>query len=205
MGYTAGLNVAQCNIRGTVDLQEIENVLFFKSNTTVTFDSLQQLANDLRDFWFANALPTLPTTYRFNEVYAVDRTTQTSETATAVTAVDADGTLTGATLPNNVSFTITFNTANRGRSYRGRNYWPLLREVDVTNNSLDESRAGAIRGVYELMIGPDEVSSNWTWGVFSQIQNGVQLANGVFTPIQTVKYTDLIVDSQRRRLPKRGR
>jgi len=205
MPYTAGLQVAEVVIRGQCDNQELNNTLYFKYTTTVTKSELDQLATDVRDFWENNALPQLPEDYEFLGVKAVDLTTNTSEVSEISATSINNGTLTGNTLPNNNSLTITFNTSNRGRSYRGRNFWPLLVEADVTNNEVSEGRANNIRGVYSLMVGSDEVSSGWTWGVFSRIQNKVQLTNGVFTPIQSVKYTDRIVDSQRRRLPKRGR
>lgn len=205
MAYTNGIQVAECVIKGQVDGQEINNTLYFKYTTTVTLAELTQLATDLRSYWETIALPQLPTAYEFLGVKAVDLTTQTSEVAEIEATTLNNGTLAGVALPNHNSFTITFNTANRGRSYRGRNFWPLLIEADVTNNELSEARATNIRGVYSAMVGADELSSGWTWGVFSRTQNKVQLINGVFTPIQSCKYTDRIVDSQRRRLPKRGR
>lgn len=205
MAYTNGLQVAEVVIQGQSDLQDLNNTLYFKYVSTVTTTELTQLATDMRDFWENNALAQLPTTYEFIGVKATDLTTQTSESIEVAATSINNGTLTSLALPNNNSFTITFKTANRGRSYRGRNFWPLLTEGDVSNNELSEGRANNIRGVYSLMVGADELSSGWTWGVFSRIQNKVQLTNGVFTPIQSVKYTDRVVDSQRRRLPKRGR
>lgn len=205
MAYTNGIQVAELVVKGQCDLQELNNTLYFKYVSTVTLTELTQLATDMRDFWENNALAQLPTTYEFLGVKASDLTTQTSETVEIAATSINNGTLTSLALPNHNSFTITFNTNNRGRSYRGRNFWPLLTESDVSNNELSEGRANNIRGVYSLMVGPDELSSGWTWGVFSRIQNKVQLTNGIFTPIQSVKYTDRVVDSQRRRLPKRGR
>lgn len=205
MTYTNGLQVAEVVLKGQCDNQEINNTLYFKYVSTVTTTELTQLATDVRSFWENYALPELPPVYEFLGVKASDLTTQTSETVEISATSLNNGTLSGIALPNHNTFTITFTTANRGRSYRGRNFWPLLTESDVTNNEVSEARANNIRGVYSLMVGSDEVSSGWTWGVFSRIQNKVQLTNGIFTPIQSVKYTDRVVDSQRRRLPKRGR
>ena len=205
MAFTAGLNVAQVNVRGDVDSQEIENTLYFKYTTTITLTELQQLASDVYGYWVATMLPILSTAYRLRELYVVDLTTRTSETYTEdATPLDVGG-LSGSVLPNNVSLAVTFVTSKRGRSYRGRNFWPCLTESVVTDNEVSEGHAALIRGAYALMAGADEVSSGWTWGVFSRVQNKVQLTNGEFTPIQTAKITDTIVDSQRRRLPKRGR
>lgn len=205
MAFTAGLNVAQVNVRGEVDSQEIENTLYFKYATTVSLTELEQLASDVYSYWVTNMLPILPEAYRLRELYAVDLTTATSETYTQDASPLDVGGLAGNTLPNNCSLAITFVTANRGRSYRGRNFWPCFVESVVTDNQVSEGHAALLRGAYALMAGADEVSSGWTWGVFSRIQNGVRLTNGIFTPIQTAKITDTIIDSQRRRLPKRGR
>lgn len=205
MAFIPVPNVAQINVRGSVDNQQIENTLYFQSDTTVTQAGLAQLGSDMYGYVVANWLPQLPSDYSLRELYCIDLTTQTSETYTFPAEPEDVGLLSGSVLPNNCSFTITFVTSQRGRSFRGRNFWPLLRESDVRNNTLLETRAGFIRTIYTLMVGPDEVSSGWTWGVVSRYANSAARPSGIFTPCQSAKYTDLTVDSQRRRLPSRGR
>lgn len=198
-------DVAQINVRGSVDNQQVENTVYFKSAVPITPSLLAQLGTDFYGYVKTNWLAQLPTDYSLRELYCIDLTTQTSETYTYPAEPEDVGALTGAVLPNNCTFTITFVTPLRGRSFRGRNFWPLLRESDVTNNTLLEARAGFIRTVYTLMTGADEVSSGWTWGIVSRYANGAERGTGVFTACQGAKYTDLTVDSQRRRLPSRGR
>lgn len=205
MAFTAGDRVCEVHVRGSIDNQRVENTLYFRNTSPVNLDNLALLGGDLITYVRSTWLAQLPPAYQLRELYLVDLTTATSESYTLPAEPDDVGSMSGIPLPNNVSFTITFITALRGRSYRGRNYWPVLTEADVINNQLTEARAAAIRQVYGGMVGLDQISSGWEWGIFSRYQNKVQLQNGVFTPCQSARYSDTVVDSQRRRLPGRGR
>lgn len=205
MAFTAGNRVCEVHVRGSLDNQRVENTLYFQHSTDINLDNLALLASDLIGYVRTDWLAQLPASYQLRELYLVDLTTATSESYTIPAEPEDIGRLFGVALPNNVTFTVTFITAARGRSFRGRNYWPCLTEADVTNNQLSEARAGLIRNIYTFMVGDSTVSSNWTWGVFSRYQNKVQLNNGVFTACQSARYSDTVVDSQRRRLPGRGR
>lgn len=205
MAFTAGDRVAEVHVRGSIDDQKVENTLYFLFTSAITLADLTQLGTDMLTYVRLNWLAQLPPAYQLREIYCVDLTTQTSESYTLPAEPEDTGLLSGLPLPNNCSFTITFITANRGRSFRGRNYWPCLIESDVVNNNLSEARASAIRTVYTLMTGSNTVSEGWTWGVFSRFSNKIQRTTGVFTACQSARYADTTVDSQRRRLPGRGR
>lgn len=205
MAFTTGDRVVEVHVRGSVDDQRVENTLYFQHATEVNLPNLAILASDLIGYVRTAWLAQLPPAYQLRELYLVDLTTATSESYTLPAEPEDIGALSGIALPNNVSFTITFITALRGRSFRGRNYWPAVTESDVTGNRLSEARAGQIRNIYTFMVGASEISSDWTWGVFSRYQNKIQRTVGVFTACQSARYADLTVDSQRRRLPGRGR
>jgi hypothetical protein len=107
------------------------------------------------------------------------------------------------TLPNNVTWAIKFNTANRGRSGRGRNYIIGLTKPKVAANLLNPITAGQfVDGYLDLLT--DLAASDWEWVVYSRFEDKVERTTGLAQPVVSVSFADLILDSQRRRLPGRG-
>jgi hypothetical protein len=113
-------------------------------------------------------------------------------------------------LPNNVTYTVTFLTAGRGRANRGRNYIPGI-SVNATDgaNIISNDFRLAIVDFYEglRLVG---ASSGAVMGVVSRF-SGVDSAGrpiprtvGAVTAITGFTTFDAVLDSQRRRLPGRG-
>lgn len=108
---------------------------------------------------------------------------------------NGQGTRPGFSLPGHVAHAIQWDSANRGRSFRGRSYITNLSESDVDGDSvstaflnLEANLAGAIIGTY--------VGGRFTFAVGSRKLQGS-------TAVASYKL-DPIVDSQRRRLSGRG-
>lgn len=110
----------------------------------------------------------------------------------------------GEALPNNVSLCVSARTSLRGRSFRGRNYLPPLPEQLVDGNTVLTTAVTAILDSYNLMRA-DSASQALDMVVVSRVSNGVPRAQGLTTDITTFIVSDPTVDSQRRRLPGRGR
>lgn len=207
MVFIPAPNVAQVEIRGTLDGQPVENVLYFlKKAPPVTPATLGTLAMQVGQWWIANALPWLPVTYLFREIYATDLSTATSSASTWP-ADNNPGTRnpSGGVLPNSNTLCISFRTNQRGRSARGRNYWAGLSKSDITNNTASMTLQQGIVGVYEALltlVGDDTI--NWYWVVLSRFTNGAPRPQGLTNTITNVLIVDSTVDSQRRRLPGRG-
>jgi hypothetical protein len=207
MVYIPAPSVAQVEIRGTLDTQPVENVLYFLYKAPpVTPANVATLAMQVGQWWITNALPWLPVTYLFREIYATDLSTATSSASTWP-AENNPGTRNpaGGVLPNSNTLCISFRTNQRGRSARGRNYWPGLSRSDVTNNSATLTLQQGIVGVYEALltlVGDDTI--NWYWVVLSRFTNGAPRPQGLTNTITSVLIVDSTIDSQRRRLPGRG-
>ena len=105
--------------------------------------------------------------------------------------------ISGSSLPGNVAFVLSFRTANRGRSGRGRNYIGGLNEDDVTGNLLTEAKANLFRDAYSAFL--SEALFPYRWVVVSRYNDGVKRAEGLVQTVTTVLYTDLTVDSMRGR------
>lgn len=207
MVYIPAPSVAQVEVRGTLDGQPVENVLYFLVKAPpITPSSLGTLAMQVGQWWIANALAWLPVTYLFREIYAVDLSTATSASATWP-AENNPGTRNPASgvLPNSNTLCVSFRTASRGRSARGRNYWAGLTRGDVTNNVATMTLQQGIVGVYEALLTlVQDDTIMWYWVVLSRYANKAPRPQGLTNTITNVLIVDSTIDSQRRRLPGRG-
>lgn len=206
MAFVPFENCAEVQIRGLLGGQHICNVLGFKKDALIDLVDLAALAFALADWWGTNAPPLLPTSYAFSEVYAYLLDTPESGSATNATGAGWLGTADGDPLPNVNTLAFKFNTARRGRSYTGRNYWPGFTEIAVTNNTVSDAVADAIVALYTQLIvwDPGDFPPGWTWSVLSRYNGGEVRLEGHAQPITHVSTTDRIIDTQRRRLPGRG-
>lgn len=206
MPFIPVTNVAQFNVRGTYLGEQVENTLYVRSTSAWTPLTLQDAATSVSTWWAGSVLPLLSNNYVYRETYAVDLTTVASPTATETPVGTQVGGTSGDPLPGNVSLCVSFRTASRGRSFRGRNYVCGLVEPNVSGNTISPTWSESVVLAYQLLAVPDEIfPPAFTWGVVSRFTNNQPRSSGVFTPITQVLVVDNFVDSQRRRLPGRGR
>lgn len=109
------------------------------------------------------------------------------------------GTLTGNALPNNVTWAAKRLSGIQGRANRGRVYWPGLTDSVVTENAVDVLHAADVTTALSTFIG--DIISATSWGP-EIIYN---LATNTSTDVVGYFPSDYVIDSQRRRLPGRGR
>jgi hypothetical protein len=138
-----------------------------------------------------------------NEVYTTDLTTQTGPTDTLAYVTPIPGERAHESLPNNVALTVSFRTAARGRSARGRNYIAGLSDDQVLHNTVDASVASGLAAAYNDIPARLE-GLGYGWVVVSKKSGGVPRVAGLARPVTTAIVVDRTVDSQRRRLPGRG-
>lgn len=197
---------AQCNIRGTYIGEQVENTLYVRSNTAWSAVTLQILADQLLAWYDTSVLPLLSASYTLREVYAVDLASVTGPTATSTPIGVRVGGTSGDGMPGSVALCVSFRTGARGRSFRGRNYVPGVVEANVSNNVISATWSESVVLAYQQLLIPDEylpVSQEWV--VVSRYANNQPRAQGIATPVTQVLVVDNFVDSQRRRLPGRGR
>lgn len=114
------------------------------------------------------------------------------------------GQQTGATMPMNVTWAAKLLTGRAGRSYRGRSYWIGLAENEVAGDFILQTRATAIVAALNALRSTTAPSVNAALTVVSRWNNGAARTVGVATAVTQVGYTDLRVDTQRRRLVGEG-
>ena len=185
-----------------VNNEKVVNTLYFRQTTgSITFTTLGELTGLIQSWWNTSYKLVQSDDYLLERIVGKDLTTELG--FESLRTVNEVGNVPGNLLPNNVTFAVKFTTGRLGRSTRGRNYIPAIRESEVTFNTLSVSQASAYVGAYQQLL-PTLVgaTSSWEWVVVSRKQNGVVLPAGITYDIGTVSTTNLTVDTQRRRLPK---
>lgn len=185
--------------------QQVENTLYFKCNTGINTSKMQDLGEYLITDWNTNVKTGSPDSLRLREVYIIDLTTAVAPAVTVTTGLPSDGAANIQSAPNNVSLTCSFRTFGRGRSSRGRNYLLGVREDEVANNVVDATFKNRWSEFFNDITDPFPLSDDWTWSVVSLIENKAPRSEGLVQQVLTHVYVDSTVDSQRRRLPGRGR
>lgn len=109
-----------------------------------------------------------------------------------------------ASEPGNVSFCLSARTGQSGRSFRGRKYVAGVPVVFRSGNQVTADWAADILAALNGLISTLN-AINQVLVVVSRIADGVERLTGLSTPIDNFTYTDLNIDSQRRRLTGRGK
>lgn len=194
----------------TFDSQRVENTLWFDFGVSPDLAGLNTLADDLIAWWGASYAPLVSSGVQLREVVCTDQSSPTGPQVTVAPAVGLFGANTSPPKPSNVSVTVSFRTALRGRSYRGRNYIVGLTNDTMTLNTLNVGFIGDAIDAYAALLPAGAAGITPQWVVASRFSgvdaqhHAIPRVTGIATPIETVTIVDAIVDSQRRRLPGRG-
>lgn len=204
MAFVPVDNTGMFEIRMLWDLQEVENTIWVQFDTGPDAAQLLAMATTIGTWYRTSVLPNLAATVQLVECAATDMSSQIGPTATWVAPGGSNGGLASPSMPNNVAMCVSFRTANRGRWARGRNYVPGMAEDGVTANTFLQARVDLIVAAYNSLKGL-VADNGGTWVIASRtFQNAPRVA-GITFPVIAALTTDLYVDSQRRRLPGRGR
>lgn len=194
----------QANLRLTYDGQEVENVLHFRTPAAVTPADLAAVAEGVEDWWVTELAPQVPNSVVYREVYAVDLTTATGGVFTASGANGTTGARTVDALPNNCTIVCTLRTAFRGRSFRGRIYHIGIARDTVTDNTMGASDLAALSASYAELMNSASFGG-CVLAVASRYAANAPRVIGISTEVIDTLFADATIDSQRRRLPGRGR
>lgn len=105
----------------------------------------------------------------------------------ASTTIGISGTAAGTVVPNQVALSVTFQTAKRGRSFRGRVFVPGLTQPQLTNSfTWSPATLTSFDGVFNSLDGQLN-ASGYSHVVLSRIQNKTVLALGEATLVLNVR------------------
>lgn len=196
-------NTVQAELRFLQDAQRVENVLHFGNASGWTGGSMLTLANSLLAWWTAEYKPQQVNTVTLREIYITDLTTSTSATVSLPVTTGNTGGSANPAAPNNVTLCCTLRTAARGRTARGRFYFIGLQKGDITDNTVASARVAAIQGMLNALVA-GTYGNPGVLAVASRYENKVPRTSGIYRIVTSAVCVDATVDSQRRRLPKRG-
>lgn len=204
MPFVPTLNGIKVELRMLLAGQQIENCFHVRTRGASPGSVLEDVAIATYTWAAADYFDNLSEDVTLREVYATDISSATGPVYTATSEITTVGAVTEPSVANNVAFCLSLRTDSRGRSYRGRWYVAGFTRLAVNDSAVPGSFANALVASVDALA--DALSSlDVDMGVLSLVSNGVPRTEGVITPITSITYTDLTVDSQRRRLPGRGR
>jgi hypothetical protein len=185
--------------------QRIENVVHFTNTSGWGTDEQAALGNAVNVWWngFMQPLLSQELVYRFSQV--TDLRTADGPVIPVVPDAPIPGAIGTNALPNNCALCVAFSSGGRGRSSRGRNYVAGITEADAAASVVEGTKAEAIRLAYDSLrtFVPGEVPG-FVWTIVSRTLAGVPRVPPVALPVLSVYLSDTVIDSQRRRLPRRG-
>lgn len=191
---------AQVNMRYEEAGEKVENVYHFLGASDWTSTLLAALAVAMIGWENTNMKVFRANNTILDLAYAIDLSVNDGAWDVSVTPVQ--GTRTSPNLPNNCSWAVKWITAQRGRSFRGRTY-----HIGMTEDMLQGGSQEITTTTATNMLAAYRTLLTTTWPnsavpvVRSIRHNNAYRTTGVMTPITDATYSDLVIDSQRRRLP----
>lgn len=203
MAFIPALNTAKVVLEQLFGSQTMANILYFTLAGGWDEASLTALAEAARDWWIDNMQAHINAGSALTAVTATDVESETGPSVTVAVSPAEAGALTGAAIPTNCAIVVTFRTAGRGRSSRGRNYIGGLDADQLASNTdMNVPSLGNFTTAYEA-LSDVEVATGATHVVVSYYHEKAPRATGLVQPVTAVT-ADTHLDSQRRRLAGRG-
>jgi len=197
-------NTAEVTMTFLWDGQYCINKHHFKNDAGWDEGSLNNLGTAVREWWDTELRAGTPNVISLVEIEVVDLTEGSGLGITVQTGLPLVGGSGEAALPNNCTLAIKKGTGLIGRSFRGRTYHIGLKEPDVTLNQVSAGQAAFYRDAYDALRQPLGIAIPVNMCVLSETSGGVQRSAGICTEVTGIG-VDPVLDSQRRRLPGRGR
>lgn len=196
-------NTARCELRYTQDSQLVANIFHVEAAGALTVSDLNTIGSVFVNWW-SGISSMVAASVSFREIDLRDLTTSSGIGILYNVGLPLSGSGVSPQLPNNNTISIKWGTGLTGRSFRGRSYHIGLMEANVTGNTVDGTFLSDLLLGYNDLI-TQMTTAGYTLVVASRYSNNSPRVTGVTTPILTASVADATVDSQRKRLPGRGR
>lgn len=201
-------DVARIAIQWTRDGQIEENILYVQDDTGAIFATPELFLDEVHTAVTDNLLPTMFADIVLSGLTFEDvRSVPFGGLSVSITPAEPGALSSTANLPNSVCIAVKKNTGNLGRSGRGRLYWPSLdASVLSDDNTVESAFAGdVVDALGQMQVDIEGSAYPCQVGIVSYYNNGALRSAGLFQQITSWSVADLTVDSQRKRLPGRGR
>lgn len=203
MAFVPTIEAAKVAIRGSLFGQTVINTLWFSGNALgddFTLGQLTALATDVGSWFIDNILPIVSDDYSLVDVTATSQNTATSPSVSVL--FSASGEIAGASLPSTNCVCVSFRTAERGRSSRGRNYVSGIPESEVIGNTVNQAYITNLEDGYNFLV--NNTPTGWNWIIVSFVENGINRPFGFKQEVINALIVDRYLDTQTRRGTGRG-
>jgi len=182
---------------------DVVNVLYFRRSGQWGLQELGAAAQALATAWVNEVMTNISNATSLFRVESRGERVIDDVSFEYVLPSPAPGTRTGDPLPPQVCFCVTHITGLVGRANRGRTYFGMISEDDASGGFITVARANGFRNG---LVAVRNIMSNagWEHVVVSRVRNKTRLPVAITVPVIGYKYTDRIVDTQRRRQVGRG-
>lgn len=191
-------------LRQLVAGQKCENTLYFYKAAGWIPQGYADMGSAMQSWWEGTYSTYISNQVTLTEVYITDLTTNIAPTYTGVPTTEIHGQNNDEPVPNNSAYCIGFRTPLRGKSNRGRNYVLGLGNAAVDKSSVLPAVSAQLVAAYNAII-TIALNNDCNWVVVSRYHNKQPRVEGTYTAINAAVAADLYMDSQRRRLPGRGK
>lgn len=205
MAFQPVVDGAEITVVGTKAGQVIVNTFYATGTAGWGQTEAQALADAVDEEWGTGMVPALSSEYVYVNTHVRDlRTLNGGFEADSNTHAGAGGVETPS-VPNNVAIAVKRSSGLIGRSARGRVFvtgFPAAQVVNATQtieSALETTILTVLNGMRTAMDAVD-----WHEVIVSRVQAGVTLPEAIVYTVTEYIIVDLVLDSMRRRLPKRG-
>jgi len=209
MPFVPAAKTIEVELRFLYDLQRCENTLYFEMATVPTASDCAEIAEICRSWWKEDMSAHLVAALTLVESFATSLDTSTGPIASVTTDLPWPGAVGLEGMPGGTAAVVSFHTAMRGRSFRGRNYLVGIPEDKVALNTLETAWMNDVLTSYNALRAT-AAGSDFVQVVVSRfsghtIVGGKKVptprATALRTGVESVSFTDSTVDSMRKRLP----
>lgn len=180
-------------VRGTnSNGKPLNNVFHFSLTVTLT-QAVADIYSGIMAGYYGNIMGATIDTVQYDDCVVTDLRTDGAPQFVSTSGFPLVGLDSGDELPEQLAALISWNTAFRGRSGRGRTYFGGFDEADNTAGQVDTGLLASLAS-----FAGDLMADAPAWGIVSRYHGGARRVNGLFQPI-TGFHIGTIWATQRRR------
>lgn len=168
-----------------------------------TSSTVNDLYDVVYDWWTNSVKPGLTNTLSLQNINILDLSSSSAPSYNFPVSPAEPGGSVSPSLPLNATIASSFQTLQRGRSFRGRVYMPGLTQAWLNNAGTITSAWQATILSWWINLLTAFAANAWQHVVVSRVADGVPRTTAVVTPIIGY-FVEQHLDSQRRRLVGRG-
>lgn len=207
MAFQPVAATAEVVIQGTLAGELCVNKLYVSCDAGITATICDDVATFTDDWVAATWLDFVGSKFVYTRTICRDLSAEASFEAVADANTGAAGAGGSDTGPNNRTFAVHRKTAFSGKKQKSRIYVPSIPNAATTDpNHISSASADEFvtaLGAWDTLV-EDYAGATLLHGYAIRVRLGVPLVTGQFQESIGWSYTDLTLDSMRRRLPGRG-